>query len=67
MSQTASPEKIDAVEDRRDQPMVVTPAPYAPPRLMEVGSTTRMLRGGGGGSGQDCRYYYYYQSGPYGC
>ena len=67
MSQTASPAKVDAVEDRGERPMAVTPAPYAPPLVVEVGSTTGMLRGGGGGSGQDCRYYYYYESGPYGC
>lgn len=40
---------------------------YESPRIVEVGSTVRMIRGGGGGSGQDCRYYYYYESGPYGC
>lgn len=67
MSETANLEKVDAVEDRADRPMSTTPVPYAAPRLMEVGSTTRMLRGGGGGSGQDCRWYYYYTTGPYGC
>ncbi len=67
MSQTAGSAKIDTVEEVVDSSTVVTPAPYAPPRLLEVGSTTRMLRGGGGGSGQDCRWYYYYESGPYGC
>lgn len=67
MSETANLEKVDAVEDRADRSTPVTPTPYAAPRLMEIGSTTRMLRGGGGGAGQDCRYYYYYTTGPYGC
>lgn len=67
MSETANLKMVDAVEDRIDHPNSVAPAPYAAPRLMEVGSTTRMLRGGGGGSGQDCKWYYYYTTGPYGC
>jgi hypothetical protein len=55
---------IDSAEAQADQP---TAPRYESPRILEVGSTTRMIRGGGGGSGQDCRYYYYYESGPYGC
>ncbi len=54
----------NSAEARPDQP---TTPHYESPRILEVGSTTRMIRGGGGGSGQDCRYYYYYESGPYGC
>jgi hypothetical protein len=58
---------IDSAEARTDRPASPTPERYEPPRILEVGSTTRMIRGGGGGSGQDCRYYYYYETGPYGC
>ena len=58
---------IDSVEAQVDGPTAPTAERYVSPRILEVGSTTRMIRGGGGGSGQDCRYYYYYETGPYGC
>jgi hypothetical protein len=58
---------IDSGEARTDRPASPTTERYESPRILEVGSTTRMIRGGGGGSGQDCRYYYYYETGPYGC
>lgn len=67
MSETANSAKIDAVEDGVDRPIPATHAPYAAPRLLEIGPTTRMLRGGGGGSGQDCKWFYYFTTGPYGC
>jgi hypothetical protein len=67
MSDIVKPDAVDAAEARPDRSQFPATAPYAAPRLLEIGSTTRMIRGGGGGSGQDCRYYYYYSSGPYGC
>jgi len=64
MPDIVKPEAVDTAETHLDRSR---PAPYAAPKLLEIGSTTGMIRGGGGGSGQDCRYYYYFQSGPYGC
>jgi len=58
---------IDSVEACIDRSASPTGERYESPRILEVGSTTRMIRGGGGGAGQDCRYYYYYETGPYGC
>lgn len=67
MSEIGKLGKVDDADARADRPVAPATEQYAAPRLLEVGSTTRMIRGGGGGSGQDCRYYYYYSSGPYGC
>jgi hypothetical protein len=67
MSDIVKPDAVDAAETSPDRMLPAASESYAAPRLVEIGSTTRMIRGGGGGSGQDCRYYYYYQSGPYGC
>ena len=67
MSDIFKADAVDAAEASPDRPQAVATTQYAAPRLLEIGSTTGMIRGGGGGSGQDCRYYYYYSSGPYGC
>jgi hypothetical protein len=67
MSEAVNPAKVDTADAHADRAQPQATAQYAAPRLLEIGSTTRMIRGGGGGSGQDCRYYYYYSSGPYGC
>jgi len=67
MSDIVKHDTVDAAEAHSDRSQPLSTAPYAAPRLLEIGSTTKMIRGGGGGSGQDCRYYYYFTSGPYGC
>jgi hypothetical protein len=67
MSEIARFGKVDAAGAGADRAEYPPAEQYSVPRILEIGSTTKMIRGGGGGSGQDCRYYYYYESGPYGC